>query len=177
MATNIPPHNFGEVIRSCIALIDEPDITTAQLMDKGIKGPDFPLGGKIVTDRATLRRIYEEGNGSVKVQGEWKVEGEHSKKPQIIITSIPYNVDKGKLENDIGVIIESKKVPQLTGLTNETNEKDGLRIALDIKPGTDAEPGDGLSLPAHRPAAEFRLQHDLPGARRGRRRSSRNSSA
>jgi len=137
MATNIPPHNLGEVIRSCIALIDEPDITTARLMDKGVKGPDFPLGGKIVTDRSTLRSIYEEGTGSIKVQGEWKLESSGSKNPQIIINSIPYGVDKGKLENDIGVIIESRKIPQLVGQTNETNDKDGLRIALDIKPGTD----------------------------------------
>ncbi len=138
MATNIPPHNFGEVLRSCIALIDEPDISTARLMDKGVKGPDFPLGGKIVTDRTTLRTIYEDGQGSVKVQAEWKDETK-SNKPQIVITSIPYNVDKGKLENDIGVIIESRAVPFLLGLTNETNEKEGLRIALDVKNGTDPE--------------------------------------
>ena len=138
MATNIPPHNFGEVLRSCIALIDEPDITTARLMDKGVKGPDFPLGGKIVTDRTALRTIYEEGQGSIKIQAEWKDETK-GKTPQIIITSIPYNVDKGKLENDIGGIIESKKLPFLLGLTNETNEKEGLRVALDVKPGTNAE--------------------------------------
>jgi len=139
MATNIPPHNLGEVLRSCVALIDEPDITTARLMDKGVKGPDFPLGGKVIIDRPTLRKIYEEGNGSVRVQGEWKLEGATSKNPQIIINSIPYNVDKGKLENEIGSIIEGRKIPQLTGQTNETNEEVGLRIALDVKPGTDPE--------------------------------------
>ena len=139
MATNIPPHNLGEVLRSCIALIDEPDITTARLMDAGVKGPDFPLGGKVIVDRPTLRGIYEEGQGSIKILGEWKLEKASSKQPQIIITSIPYNVDKGKLENEIGTIIESRAVPQLTGQTNETNEKDGLRIALDIKPGSDPE--------------------------------------
>jgi DNA gyrase subunit A len=139
MATNIPPHNFGEVIRSCVALIDDPDITTARLMDSGVKGPDFPLGGKIITDRTTLRRIYEDGQGSVRVQGEWKFEGKDARNPQIIITSIPYNIDKSKLENDIGAIIEARSIPQLIGQTNETNEKDGLRIALDVKPGTDPE--------------------------------------
>src|SRR5262249_54339006 len=129
----------GEVIRSCIALIDDSDITTAKLMDSGIKGPDFPLGGKIVTDRTALRKIYEDGQGSIRIQGEWKPEGLDGKKPQIVITSIPYNVDKSKLESDIGVIIESKSVPQLIGQTNETNDRDGLRIALDIRPGTDPE--------------------------------------
>ncbi|HWG46558.1 MAG TPA: DNA topoisomerase IV subunit A [Gemmataceae bacterium] len=136
MATNIPPHNFGEVIKGAIFLIENPEATTAQLLDK-IKGPDFPLGGKVVTDRATLRKIYEEGTGSIKVQGEWKVE-ESGKRPQIVITSIPYGVDKGKLESDIGEIIASRKLPQLLNLVNESNEKEGLRIALEMKPGSDA---------------------------------------
>jgi DNA gyrase subunit A len=136
MATNMPPHNFGEVIKGAILLIENPEATTAQLLDK-IKGPDFPLGGKVVTDRATLRKIYEEGTGSIKVQGEWKVE-ESGKRPQIVITSIPYGVDKGKLESDIGEIISSRKLPQLLNLVNESNEKDGLRIALEMKPGSDA---------------------------------------
>lgn len=135
MATNIPPHNFGEVIRSCIAMIDDPEITTARLMDAGIKGPDFPLGGKVLTDRPTLRKIYEDGEGSIKVQAEWKPE--FRKKSQIIITSIPYNVDKGKLENEIGGIIESRELPFLLGLTNETNEETRCRIALDIKENAD----------------------------------------
>jgi DNA gyrase subunit A len=135
MATNIPPHNLGEVIKGCIHLIDNPEATTAQLLDK-IKGPDFPLGGKVVTDRATLRKIYEEGSGSIKVQGEWKVESA-GKREQIIITSIPYGVDKGKLEECIGEIIASRKLPQLLNLVNESNEKEGLRIALELKPGSD----------------------------------------
>ncbi len=136
MATNIPPHNFGEVVRACVYLIDNPEATTAQLMEK-IKGPDFPLGGKVVTDRTTLRKIYEEGTGSIKVQGEWKVE-ESGKQKKIIITSIPFAVDQRKLEEAIGEIIVERKVPQLVGLANETNNKDGLRIALDVK--ADADP-------------------------------------
>ncbi len=135
MATNIPPHNLGDAIRAAIHLIENPDATTAVLLDK-LKGPDFPLGGKILTDRPTLRKIYEEGTGSIRVQGEWKLESA-GKKEQIIVTSIPYGVNKGTLESDIGLIIEQRKLPQLTNLTNETNEKDGLRIALDIKPGSD----------------------------------------
>jgi DNA gyrase subunit A len=137
MATNIPPHNLGELIRACVHLIEDPEATTAELMNR-VKGPDFPLGGKILTDRATLRRIYEEGSGTIRIQGEWKLEGEDTRNPQIAITSIPYGVEKDKLENEIGEIIESRKVPNLLGQTNETNEKDGLRITLDVKPGTDA---------------------------------------
>ncbi|HYT93650.1 MAG TPA: DNA topoisomerase (ATP-hydrolyzing), partial [Gemmataceae bacterium] len=135
LATNIPPHNLGEVVRACVLLIDNPEATTAQLLEK-IKGPDFPLGGKIVTERATLRKIYEEGTGSIKVQAEWTTE-KSGRKEQIIVTSIPYGVDKGKLENDVGEIIESRKLPQLLHVQNESSEKVGLRIAMEIKPGTD----------------------------------------
>ncbi len=135
MATNIPPHNLRDVIAACIHLIENPEATTAQLLDK-LKGPDFPLGGKVVTDRATIRKIYEEGTGSFRVQGEWKTE-ESGKRHQIIVTSIPYGVDKGKLEEVIGEIIASRKLPQLLNVTNESNEKEGLRIALDFKPGSE----------------------------------------
>src|SRR5262249_54797179 len=109
---------------------------TAQLLDK-VKGHDFPLGGKVITDRTTLRKIYEDGTGSIKVQGEWKLD-EQGRRRQIIVNSIPYGVNKGNLEGAIGEIIETRKLPQLTGLTNESNEKDGLRIALDVK--ADADP-------------------------------------
>lgn len=135
LATNIPPHNFGEVIKAAIHLIEDKYATTAELM-KSVKGPDFPLGGKIITDRATLRSIYEEGVGSIKVQGEWKAEA-HGKKQFLVITSIPYALDKSKLEGEIGAIIEERKLPQLISFTNESNEKEGLRIALEIKPGGD----------------------------------------
>jgi DNA gyrase subunit A len=135
LATNIPPHNLGEVVKALVHLIEDPDATTAQLLDR-IKGPDFPLGGQVISDRTTLRRTYEDGTGTIKVQGEWKLE-EASRRRQIVLTSIPYGVNKGKLELDIGDIINSKAVPQLLGLTNESNEKEGLRVTLDIKPDAD----------------------------------------
>ncbi len=137
MATNIPPHNLGDVIKATIHLIDEPEATTAQLLDK-LKGPDFPLGGQVITDRSTLRKIYEEGTGTIKIQGEWKVE-HFGKREQIVITSIPYGVDKGKLEETIGELIAHRKLPQLTGLANESNAKDGIRIVLEMKSGADPE--------------------------------------
>lgn len=136
MATQIPPHNLAEVLKASILLIDEPDSTVATLLDK-VKGPDFPLGGKIVTDRTTLRKIYEEGHGTIKVQGEWKEEKLERDRKQIVITSIPYGVNKGELENTIGAIIEDRKLPQLTGQSNESNDKEGLRLVLEIKAGTD----------------------------------------
>ena len=137
MATQIPPHNLAEVLRACVFLIENPDATVALLLDK-IKGPDFPLGGKIVTARPTLRKIYEEGTGSIKVQGEWKLEELGRGRTQIVVTSIPYNVDKGALENFIGGLIEEKKLPQLLSVSNETNDKDGMRIVLELK--GDVEP-------------------------------------
>jgi DNA gyrase subunit A len=136
LATNIPPHNLREVLNACAVLIDNPDATVATLLDR-VKGPDFPLGGKIITDRSALRKIYEEGEGSVKVQGEWTVEELPKGQKQIVVTSIPYGVEKGPLENAIGALIEDRKVPQLTGLTNESNDKDGMRIVLDLKAGAD----------------------------------------
>jgi DNA gyrase subunit A len=135
MATNIPPHNLGDLCRACVHLIDDKDATTAQLLDK-IKGPDFPLGGKIVTDRTTLRKIYEDGHGSIKVQAEWTVETK-GRKRQIVITSIPYGVNKAALEGDIGAHIADKKLPQATDITNEMSEKVGLRITIDIKEDAD----------------------------------------
>jgi DNA gyrase subunit A len=138
MATNIPPHNLGEVLRACVLLIDNPEATIPQLLEK-VKGPDFPLGGKIVTDRGTLRKIYEEGTGSIKIQGEWKVEDLGRGKKQIVVTSIPYGVVKGDLENHIGTLIEDKKLPLLLGITNESNEKEGMRITLDLKSGADEQ--------------------------------------
>ena len=159
MATNIPPHNFSEVLRACILLIDDPDASVANLMEK-IKGPDFPLGGKIVSDRATLRRIYETGTGSIKVQGEWKEEKLERGKSQIVITSIPYAVDKGELEQTIGGIIEE---PQLAATPRAIQriERQGRAAA---RAGDEAEhrpaTGDGVSLQAHRAAEDLLVQRD-----------------
>ena len=135
MATNIPPHNLGDVVRACVHLIDNKDATTAQLLDE-LKGPDFPLGGKIVTDRRSLRKIYEDGQGSIRVQAEWKVE-EKGRKRQIVIISVPYGVNTATLEADIGEHIATRKLPQALDVNNESNEKEGLRITIDIKEDAD----------------------------------------
>jgi DNA gyrase subunit A len=137
MATNIPPHNLAEVVNAAMHLIDHPDATTAQLLDR-IKGPDFPLGGQVLADRRSLRKIYEDGTGSIKVQGEWKLEV-IGRREQIVITSIPYGVNKGNLESAIGELIATKKLPQLTSVVNESNEKEGMRIVLELKAGCDPQ--------------------------------------
>jgi DNA gyrase subunit A len=137
MATNIPPHNLGEVIKAAVLLINNPDASTANLLDC-VKGPDFPLGGRVLADRRTLRKIYEEGTGSIRVQAEWKLE-ESARKRQIIVTSIPYGVNKGALEERIGQLIDERACPQLLNVVNESNEKEGLRMVLEIKPDTDPD--------------------------------------
>lgn len=138
MATNIPPHNFGEVMAACVHLIQNPDAETKDIA-KIIKGPDFPLGGRIVTDRKELRTIYEEGRGSIKVRGEWRIDKDR-KGPienKVVIYSMPYGVDSGPLASEIGAIVNSKKLPQLIDSNDETDNKNGLRIVLDLKPGSD----------------------------------------
>jgi DNA gyrase subunit A len=141
MATNIPPHNLEELIRACLHLIDaESEVTVAQLM-KYIKGPDFPLGGRIVTDRSELRQMYEEGRGSIKVRAEWRLDKERRQEVanRIVIYSIPYGVETNPLMAELGEIINSRRLPQVLGLNDETNEKLGLRIVLELKKDADPE--------------------------------------
>jgi DNA gyrase subunit A len=150
MATNIPPHNLEELIRAGIVLLDDPEATTAQLVNihRGpIKGPDFPLGGRMVTDQKTIRAIYETGQGSIKVQGEWKVETKAEKKSgdgrkeerKLIITSIPYGVNKGNLLAAIGEIIVQRKLPLVTDMVDESSLDNGMRIVLSLKADADPE--------------------------------------
>lgn len=140
MATNIPPHNLGEVIKACTFLIHNKDATVAQLM-RYIKGPDFPLGGRIVTDKRSLTTVYKEGRGPVKVRGEWKYESTtRSKGPvRLVVHSVPYGVETGSLLSEIGAIVETRKLPQLVDVADETDDKNGLKIVLEIKPDADPE--------------------------------------
>ncbi len=141
MATNMPSHNLGEVIAACVALIENPEAETKDLL-KHIKGPDFPLGGRIVTDRKDLRAIYEEGRGAIKVRGEWSLDKskKSSGETRVIIHSIPYGVETGTLAAEIGEIVNSRKLPQLIDSNDETDNKHDLWIALELKPGSDPEP-------------------------------------
>jgi len=140
MATSMPPHNLNEVTKACIHLIQDPEATVAQLM-KYVKGPDFPLGGRIVTERAEIRQAYETGRGSFKTRGEWRfdVVGKKEVQTQLVIYSVPYSVTTGPLLSEIGELIEARKIPQLVNVNDETNEANGLRIVLEIKTGADPE--------------------------------------
>ena len=140
MATNMPPHNLGEVIKACVHLIRQPKATVAQIM-KHIKGPDFPLGGRIVTDRRSLRKVYQEGRGAIKVRGEWKPERQRTQETvvRLNIYSIPYGVETGPLVAEIGNLVADRKLPQLVQVNDETDDKNALRIVLEIKPDADPE--------------------------------------
>ncbi|MCH2203710.1 MAG: DNA topoisomerase, partial [Fuerstiella sp.] len=113
MATSMPPHNLHEVTKACVHLINHPTATVAQLM-KYVRGPDFPLGGRIITERADLRNAYETGRGSIRLRGEWRFDkqGRRELPSRIVIYSMPYGVTSGGLLGEIGELIASRKVPQ-----------------------------------------------------------------
>ena len=115
MATSIPPHNLSEVIKACVKLIDDPKATVAKLMTH-VRGPDFPTGGQLVASRPEIRKAYEAGKGSFKLRGSWKVETDKKGNQKIVITQIPYGVEKAGLVEDIGGIIVKKKLPVLVGV-------------------------------------------------------------
>jgi DNA gyrase subunit A len=143
MATSIPPHNLGEVLKACVAVIDEPDLPVSKLLVRGlIKGPDFPTGGQLVASRKDLIKIYELGKGSCKLRGSWKVvstkeKGRRTETTTVIITAIPYGVEKAALVEEIGNIVLAKKLPTLIGV-QDLSTRD-IHVELEIKPKADPE--------------------------------------
>ncbi|NOY26339.1 MAG: DNA topoisomerase IV subunit A [Oligoflexia bacterium] len=129
MATRIPPHNLREVIDACTLLIDDPDADTAALCRK-LKAPDFPTGGLILNSRTELRNIYETGHGSVRLRGRWTME-KSGRKDQVIITEIPYSLNKASLIEKIGILVAERKVPQLVDVRDESTED--VRIVCELR--------------------------------------------
>ena len=134
IATNIPPHNLREVCGAAVALIEHPDSTVADLM-KHIKAPDFPTGGQILNTKKELRAIYESGSGAVRVRGDWEMDAK-SKRPQIVVTSIPYMVKKQELAAKIRDLALDKKLPQIVDVRDESTTD--IRVVIELRP--DAEP-------------------------------------
>ena len=130
MATNIPPHNLGEVIDGTLKYIDNNDITIKELM-KSIPGPDFPTGG-IIIGKQDIVPGYEKGRGSIKIRGEVEVEEGQKDRKKIIIKSVPYQVNKTVLIEKIAQLIRDKKIEGVSDLRDESN-KDGVRIAIEIR--------------------------------------------
>ena len=133
MATNIPPHNLGEVIDALVYTIGSPNVRTSTLVEKFIKGPDFPTGARILNTPEELVQIYEKGEGAIDLRGEYTLEG----KKHIIITSIPYGIGKNDLIEKIAEHIVHSKVPQLVDVRDESTDE--VRIVLELRRGSDPE--------------------------------------
>ena len=129
MATNIPPHNLGEVIDGCIAYIDNPEITVLDLMDK-IKGPDFPTGG-IILGNSGIKKAYETGRGTITVRAKVDIE-EHNGRNRIIITELPYQVNKKALITRIAELVRDKVLDGISNL-NDESALEGIKIVIDVK--------------------------------------------
>ena len=139
MATSIPPHNLGEVIDAAKAYLKNPEISTEELLEL-MPGPDFPTGG-IVVNKDELCAIYETGMGKIKVRGRVSVEKIKGGREQLVITEIPYpmiGANIGKFLNDIASLVESRKAPEITDISNQSS-KEGIRIVLELKKGADTE--------------------------------------
>ncbi|MEI3251827.1 MAG: DNA gyrase subunit A [Candidatus Gastranaerophilaceae bacterium] len=129
MATNIPPHNLGEVIDGCVAYIDNPDITVTELMQY-IKGPDFPTAG-VILGNSGIKRAYESGRGAITIRGMATVEESHNKH-RIVITELPYQVNKKALIQRIGELVRDKVIDGISNLSDES-ALEGIKIVIDVK--------------------------------------------
>ena len=139
MATNIPPHNLGEVIDAEKAYIKNNGITTKQLL-KYIKGPDFPTGG-IVINQSELQDIYETGAGKIRLRGKVETEKIKGGRVQLVVTEIPYpmiGANIGKFLNDIASLVENRLAPEIADISNQSS-KEGIRIVIELKKGSDTE--------------------------------------
>jgi DNA gyrase subunit A len=135
MATNMPPHNLTEIIKAVIYLVDHPDATIKDL-SKIVTGPDFPTGG-IICGKEGIRNAYQTGRGKLTVRGKVSIEHQKGKKDSILITEIPYQVNKANLISSIAVLVQNKKLDGVTDLRDES-DKDGIRVVLELR--RDVEP-------------------------------------
>ena len=130
MATSIPPHNAGELCAAALELVRNPDVGTDQLL-RHIKGPDFPTGGILVESQEAMREAYETGRGGFRVRAKWEVEKSKAGSWVIVITEIPYQVQKARLIEQIAQLLEEKKLPLLADLRDESTEQ--VRVVLEPK--------------------------------------------
>ncbi len=130
MATNIPPHNLGEVIDGCIAYIDNNDITTSELMEF-IKGPDFPTGASILGNSG-IKKAYETGKGNITIRSKCEIVEHKNGKQSIVITEIPYQVNKSTLISKIADLVKDKVIDGITDLRDET-DLNGIRIVIELR--------------------------------------------
>ena len=136
MATSIPPHNLGEIIDGTLALINNKDIKIKELM-KHIPGPDFPTGG-IIIGKNIIKEGYKSGRGSFKIRGEIAVENLKNNRDRLVITSIPYQVNKSILNERIADLVRNKKIEGIRDIRDESN-REGIRVAIDLRSGVEPE--------------------------------------
>ena len=131
MATNIPPHNLGETIDAVLAVSKDPDITIEELMEDYIFGPDFPTAGLII-GRSGIRKAYETGRGSITMRAKVEIEEHANGKSTILVTELPYQVNKAKLVEKIAELVRDKRIEGITDLRDESS-RDGMRIVMEIR--------------------------------------------
>ena len=136
MATSIPPHNLGEIIDGTLALIENKDIKIKELM-KHIPGPDFPTGGVII-GKEIIKAGYNVGRGSFKIRGEISVESQKNGRERLVITSVPYQVNKSVLNERIAQLVREKKIEGIKDIRDESN-REGIRVAIDLRNGIEPE--------------------------------------
>ena len=136
MATNIPPHNLGEVVDGIVALIDNPEISIDELIGY-IKGPDFPTGG-IINGRQGIYDAYRTGRGKLIVAGRVEIEKAKNGKESIIVTELPYQVNKSRFIERIANLVKQKRLTGISDLRDET-DRDGIRIVIELKKGEESE--------------------------------------
>jgi len=136
MATSIPPHNLGEIINGTLALIENKDIKIKDLM-KHIPGPDFPTGGVII-GKDIIKQGYNKGRGSFKIRGEINIENLKNGRERLVITSIPYQVNKSVLNERIAQLVREKKIEGIRDIRDESN-REGIRVSIDLRNGVEPE--------------------------------------
>ncbi|HMM77546.1 MAG TPA: DNA gyrase subunit A [Gammaproteobacteria bacterium] len=136
MATNIPPHNLGEVIDACVALVDDPTLSIDELM-RYVPGPDFPTAG-IINGAAGIREAYRTGRGRIYVRAKAEIENADTDAPTIVVTELPYQVNKARLLEKIADLVKDKRLTGIRELRDES-DKDGMRMVIDLKRGESAE--------------------------------------
>ncbi|MDG1249909.1 MAG: DNA gyrase subunit A [Gammaproteobacteria bacterium] len=137
MATNIPPHNLTEVVNACLAMIEQPDITVAELIEI-MPGPDFPTAA-IINGRQGIHEAYETGRGRVHIRSRSHIEvDEKSSKEKIVVTELPYQVNKARLLEKIAELVKDKKIEGITELRDES-DKDGIRVVIELRRGEVSE--------------------------------------
>ena len=162
MATNIPPHNLGEVVDACLAMIDNPAVTLEELLDI-VPGPDFPTGAQII-GRTGARQALMTGRGSVIMRSVSTVETIRKDREAIVVTEIPYQVNKAALQERIAELVREKRIEGVSDIRDES-DRDGMRVVIELKRDAPADVRSEPALPLHGAANLVRRQHAGAGSR------------